>query len=233
MEAMAIENLPGAALAAGATAALTIVVYWMSSSKKKPAKPPILTVHVMTAQAPDPDGSPACVKLLTFLRMIGVEHEVKTLKDHQMQGSPTRKFPFVFGGQFDKPKSDSELIMDELKKDPKVAAMDSHLSAEDHAVGTAFRVMLEESSYFHVLYCRWQCSEPTGNSKLTFKAYFEPLFPFSYQQNRLLFCKKRDCRIVARTGNRQTSRARDLPKECEGDRCNFSVPRKEEIFLRG
>ena len=83
--------------------------------------------------------------------MCKVDFDTKYFVDHQMKGSPAKKVPWVRWEKLHdgKPTNDSTLIINDLKAvDPSVFDLDTHLTAQQNAIGTAFKTMLEESTYF-------------------------------------------------------------------------------------
>lgn len=96
-----------------------------------------------------PNLSPFCVKLESYLRMTGLPYEIKPA---DLRKAPKGKVPFVeIDGKF---MGDSQFIIDHLKRtqgDP----LDANLNAEQVALGHTVRRMLEESTYWHIVYMRW------------------------------------------------------------------------------
>lgn len=114
-----------------------------------------------------PNMSPFCVKLETYLRMANVPHEVK---GGDPRKAPKGKIPYIVDG--DLKMGDAGLIIEYVKSkhgDP----LDGHLSAKDRAVALATRRMIEEHTYFAVLYLRW--SSP--NSFVYVANFFKPFLP--------------------------------------------------------
>jgi glutathione S-transferase len=96
-----------------------------------------------------PNPSPFCLKVETYLRMIGEPYEVKT---GNPQRAPKGKLPFIKDGGA--VISDSAHIVDHLKK-TRGDTLDKDLSAKDRAVGHLIRRTLEEGLYFALVYARW------------------------------------------------------------------------------
>lgn len=96
-----------------------------------------------------PDFSPFCLKLKTYLRMIGVPY---TSKLGDPRKAPTKKIPYIHDGGT--VLGDSGLIVEYLKK-KHGDALDAPLSAEQHATGHLVRRTLEESAYWSGVYARW------------------------------------------------------------------------------
>lgn len=102
-----------------------------------------------------PDYSPFSAKLLTWLRMAGVEHQAQV---GDLRKAPKGKVPFLHDGEIT--LGDSTLIIDHLiaKGLAKPLPGDA-LSARDAAVATAFKGMLEGELYFVLLYVRWMLDD--------------------------------------------------------------------------
>lgn len=114
-----------------------------------------------------PNMSPFCVKLETYLRMANVPHEVK---GGDPRKAPKGKIPYIVdeGATI----GDSGLIIEHLKSkygDP----LDAGLSAKDRAFALATRRMIEEHTYFAVLYLRWS----SANSFAYVSDFFKPILP--------------------------------------------------------
>jgi len=96
-----------------------------------------------------PNLSPFCIKLESYLRMVGLPYEVKPA---DLRKSPKGKVPYVdIDGKL---MGDSGFIIEYLKRkhgDP----LDAKLTAEQMAIGHTVRRMLEESTYWQIIYLRW------------------------------------------------------------------------------
>jgi glutathione S-transferase len=110
--------------------------------------------------------SPFCVKLESYLRMVGLPYKVMPT---DFGKAPKGKIPFV---EVDgKLLGDSQLIIEHLKRkhgDP----LDAKLSAEEVARGHAVRRMLEESTYWHIVHVRY-----SDDGWKVYRPIFEALFP--------------------------------------------------------
>lgn len=101
-----------------------------------------------------PDPSPFCVKLESFLRLNDIKY---TLGDFDMKKTigqaPKKKIPFVEfeGGER---MGDSTMIISRLAHEHNID-MDSALSDEQRAISYAYRRMIDEATYFNLLYTRW------------------------------------------------------------------------------
>lgn len=97
-----------------------------------------------------PNASPFCMKLETYLRMVGLPFEL----DNRglLLKAPKGKLPFIEDGG--ERIGDSNFILAYLKRqygDP----LDTQLNAEQRACGQAFLRLLEENLYWAILYTRW------------------------------------------------------------------------------
>ena len=96
-----------------------------------------------------PNLSPFCVKLETYLRMVELPYEVKPANLTQ---APKGKVPYV---EVDgKLMGDSQFIIEYLKR-TRGDTLDANLTAEQQATGHTVRRMLEESTYWNIVYTRW------------------------------------------------------------------------------
>ncbi|WP_257456326.1 glutathione S-transferase family protein [Archangium lipolyticum] len=96
-----------------------------------------------------PNLSPFCIKLESYLRMTGQTYQVQPA---DLRKAPKGKVPYVdVDGRL---MGDSQFIIEYLKQkygDP----LDSKLTAEQVAIGHSVRRMLEESTYWNIVYTRW------------------------------------------------------------------------------
>ena len=87
--------------------------------------------------------SPFCLKLETYLRMSGIEHEV--VWSSSTRGAPKGKLPYIVDA--DVTVGDSELIIDYLIE--KFGdRLDGKLSASQQALSVAWRRLFEDSLMF-------------------------------------------------------------------------------------
>lgn len=101
-----------------------------------------------------PNPSMFCVKVETFLRMVDLPYEtVHTLPNT----APKGKLPYI--EDQGKTIADSHFIIEYLKQ-TYGADPDAALSPVDQAVSHAMQRMIEENTYWVVMYSRW--STPTG-----------------------------------------------------------------------
>jgi glutathione S-transferase len=96
-----------------------------------------------------PNVSPFCMKVETYLRMANLPFEVK-LGDPRK--APKKKLPFIKddGAVI----SDSNVIIEHLKK-RHGDKLDEALGPTERALGHVIRRMLEEGTYWSVVYSRW------------------------------------------------------------------------------
>ncbi|MFK7888103.1 MAG: glutathione S-transferase family protein [Gammaproteobacteria bacterium] len=111
----------------------------------------MLTAYVFGPQWDLLDPSPFCMKLLTAMQLAGLEHEVKTGMQH-IRKAPKGKMPFIRDG--DTVLGDSNLIMAYLKAHYDVD-LDRTLRADQRPVAHAMGRMLDENTYWVLLYFRW------------------------------------------------------------------------------
>ncbi|XP_078383175.1 failed axon connections homolog [Oculina patagonica] len=144
-------------LYAGIAAVLFLVVYLLvkrftkEKKNKRPAKPGTVVLHQPGPFEVVPSASPPCLKLETFLRMAKIPYE----NDYGMKFSKKGKIPWI---EFNEQEiADSNFCIEFLKKVFQVD-IDSHLSATEKAIAHSVRTMLEENTYWTMLYYRW-CSD--------------------------------------------------------------------------
>jgi glutathione S-transferase len=110
------------------------------------------------------DASPFCLKLETYLRLAELAHMKTELMDPSE--APKQKLPFIVDDG--ETIADSALCISYLKKkygDP----LGDGLTTEQKALGHALRVMLEERTYWVMVYTRWMMSE---YQPVTLEAWF-------------------------------------------------------------
>ena len=115
-----------------------------------------------------PNASPFCMKLETWLRMVNLPYEAKSVTGPPK--SKSGKIPYL-----ERPDgtllSDSSLIIETLTGEHGVR-LDEGLSATERAQGLLLQRLFEEELYFHLLYDRWY--DPAG-WQITAPAYFDGL----------------------------------------------------------
>jgi glutathione S-transferase len=97
-----------------------------------------------------PSASPFCMKLEGFLRLADIPYRTAPLTD--LRDAPKGKGPFI---EEDGVRiGDSALIIDHLERKHGID-LDRELSPTARAVAHAFGVMLEERTYFALVFNRW------------------------------------------------------------------------------
>lgn len=96
-----------------------------------------------------PNASPFCAKVEFYLKAAKIPYKLKPFDPSK---SPRGKMPFIKLDEEFIP--DSEMIIDRLDKKYNVD-FDAHLSEEQKHLAHTIRRMLEEASYFIVLWNRW------------------------------------------------------------------------------
>lgn len=93
--------------------------------------------------------SPFCVKLATFLRIVGIPYETRPA---DVRAAPKGKMPYVDldGARM----GDSQLVIDHLIRSRKLD-VDAHLGPRERALGHLVRRTLEEGTYFVGMWNRW------------------------------------------------------------------------------
>ncbi len=112
------------------------------------------------------NASPFCMKVELYLKMAEVDYRVV---DEDVPNGPKGKLPYI--SDVGKKIGDSSDIIEYLKEtrgDP----LDAELTSEQRAKGLALRRMLEEHTYFVMLYLRWL--DPDGWPTVR-KAFFSHL----------------------------------------------------------
>jgi glutathione S-transferase len=95
-----------------------------------------------------PDASPFVVKVLTYLRLAGIDHK---LLAGDARKAPKGKLPYIEDGG--RAIADSSFIVEHLRKSYR--DLDVGLSVRDRALATAVQSMMEEHFYFVILVLRW------------------------------------------------------------------------------
>jgi len=98
--------------------------------------------------SPAASASPFGNKVLAWLRLSGIPHQV----EFTTSTGPTGKLPFIELNGVS--TGDSSAIIERLKQEFTVDP-DAHLSPEQKAVSLAFQRMLEEHFYFILIHFRW------------------------------------------------------------------------------
>src|SRR5262245_28521051 len=97
-----------------------------------------------------PNPSPFCMKVETYLRMVGLPHEV--INEGLTLKAPKIKVPYIEDGT--QVIADSGFILNYLKQ-TYGDKLDENLSDHEKASAHALSRLFEENLYWVVLYCRW------------------------------------------------------------------------------
>ncbi|EDV22784.1 uncharacterized protein TRIADDRAFT_28248 [Trichoplax adhaerens] len=141
--------------------------------------PPLVVLHIPHRSKVIPSLSPFCLKLETFLRMANVPYQIS----YGMKRSKKGKLPWieVNGEQID----DSNFCVKHLENLFTVH-LDSHLNSQELAISYAFWKMLEENTYWVILYDRWVSNYTTFKSEFLQDSYpsiLRSLAPAVLQKN--------------------------------------------------
>jgi len=97
------------------------------------------------------DVSPFCLKLEAYLRMSGLDFEVKSGQKYLMK-APKKKLPYIMDeGQA---IGDSNLIIEYLKQ-KYGDRLDGWLTQEQQAIAHAMTRMIDENLYWSMVHARW------------------------------------------------------------------------------
>lgn len=110
------------------------------------------------------EASPFVLKLEAYLRLAGLDYKTTEVTDPRK--APKGKLPYIIDGG--KTIADSSHCIAYLKEkygDP----LGKGLTAEQHAIGHAVKTMLEERTYWTMVYTRWMIPE---NQKLVLDTWF-------------------------------------------------------------
>ncbi len=119
-----------------------------SQEEKKEEGPPKVILHQYPPGKSIPSLSPFCLKLETFLRMNKIPYE----NVHSFKVGKKGKMPWIeYKGE---KVADSNFIIDHLNKVLEMD-MDKDLSDSDKAQSRAFRLMMEENTYYTMTYNRY------------------------------------------------------------------------------
>jgi glutathione S-transferase len=110
----------------------------------------MVTLYKFNAAWGMPDISPFCIKVETYLRMVGIPFSAVIADGRK---APKKKLPYVDdGGTI---VADSRDIIDHFEA--KISEpLDAGLTPKEAALATAFRGLLEEEVYFYAICMRWQ-----------------------------------------------------------------------------
>ena len=135
----------------GIAAVVFVVIYLLTKkllqgrNNQRHAKPGTVVLHQFVPLKLSVSGSPACIKLETFLRMTKIPYENNCAFKFSKKG----KKPWIEFNQQE--VADSNFCIEVLKKEFQVD-IDSHLSATGKAIAHSVRTMLVRTML--VFYCR-------------------------------------------------------------------------------
>src|SRR5690606_13141816 len=109
-------------------------------------------IAIFAGSWPVPSESPACLKLMTWLRIAGIPHELEVLKGPPR--SKTGKVPYLIreDGSF---LDDSSIIVDTLTREHGVV-LDAGRTPEQRALMVLVQRTVESHLYFVTLLQRWK-----------------------------------------------------------------------------
>ncbi|PHR94114.1 MAG: glutathione S-transferase [Robiginitomaculum sp.] len=110
------------------------------------------------------EASPFVLKLETYLRLAGLEY--KTTETSDPRPAPKEKLPYIIDDG--ETIADSSICISYLKE-KYGDTLGENLTNEQHAIGHAVKTMLEERTYWVVVYTRWMMPE---NQKLVLETWF-------------------------------------------------------------
>lgn len=133
------------------------------------------------------DASPFCIKVESFLRLAKASFDVVPFDVKNLKGAPKGKMPYIAldGGEL---VADSSLIIERLTKVLKFD-LDEKLSVEQKAISHAYIRMLDEATYWPLLFSRWSDEKGWGViAPIFFHAvpvFLRPLVEFSSRRDML------------------------------------------------
>lgn len=129
----------------------------------------MITLYQGPAAWGTPNASPFCAKLETWLRMAGLPYQVRPADRRSM---PKGKIPYV---DIDGRKmGDSQLIIEHLQR-VHGDKLDAHLTPEARARGHVIRRMIEEGTFWPLVYTRWGEDEGSAALRPIFLTFLPPV----------------------------------------------------------
>lgn len=117
-----------------------------------------------------PNGSPFCLKLETYLRMVEIPYE--NVWTNNLNDAPQGKMPYIEDdGTF---IADSNFVIDYLKSAYDYD-LDQHFTASELAILRSMKRLIEDSLYWVVLYSRWREPRNWQKTKEEFFGSFPPV----------------------------------------------------------
>lgn len=117
-----------------------------------------------------PNPSPFCAKLETWLRLAGLEYALIEKQDPRK--APLGKLPMIRHQGREVP--DSSCAIDYLREHFDVT-LDRSLSPEQQRLSHLYQRMLEEHSYFALIYARWLDDDVWPQTREGYFGYLPPL----------------------------------------------------------
>ncbi len=164
-----------------------------------------------------PSPSPFCMKLEGFLRLADLPYRTAALTD--LREAPKGKGPFI--EEDGRRIGDSALVIDHLEARHGID-LDRGLDPAARAIAHGFGVMLEERTYFALVFNRWM-EEP--NWPVVRDTYFGDL-PAAAQDGIRETCP----RAPGRPGAGRPRPRRDLPARRPRHRCPGRLARREALL---
>lgn len=130
----------------------------------------MLILHQFPPALGLPNASPFCLKVETYLRLAGLEYRAVNTAPFK---APLGKLPYLSDG--DRLVADSSSILDYLEAKAGSQALDAALSTVQRAQGLSLVRMLEEHSYFAMVYSRWIDDDYWPHTRAAFFATLPPL----------------------------------------------------------
>ena len=114
----------------------------------------MITLHKFNAAWELTDISPFCIKVETYLRMMGLDYR-GVVSDTRK--APEGKFPYI--------EDEGRVVCDSASiiryfEDKSPAPLDAGMDEQERSIASAFRAMLEEHFYFVNMWKRWV--DPAG-----------------------------------------------------------------------
>jgi len=127
----------------------------------------VITLYQFPSHLGLPNASPFCMKVETYLRMVELTYEIRSVMDPRK--SPKGKFPYIkCDGQS---IADSEFIIQFLK-DKFGDSLDKNLTTEQKALATLLENTFSERINWFIVYTRWQDDAGWEHTK---KGFFSKL----------------------------------------------------------
>ncbi len=120
----------------------------------------MIVLHQFPRIGKIPNASPFCLKVETYLRMAGLDYEIKWLNNPGR--GPKGKLPYInFNGQI---LADSELIFERLEADADYP-LSGFLTEEQKAEAVFIDTALSERLFWVIIFLRWKDDENFAHIK--------------------------------------------------------------------